>query len=65
MISIWGEMDNWDADKGNDGDADSNIYNNHCFMTDKQVSPWWEVDFQDVYYISQVKITNRADSYSM
>ncbi|XP_060596490.1 uncharacterized protein LOC132750510 [Ruditapes philippinarum] len=61
MISIWGEVDYWDADKGNDGDADSDIYNNHCFHTDKHVSPWWEVDLQDVYYISQVNITNRAD----
>ncbi|XP_060571082.1 uncharacterized protein LOC132729341 isoform X4 [Ruditapes philippinarum] len=61
MSSIWGEMDNWDADKGNDGDADSNMYHNHCFMTDKHVSPWWEVDLQDVYYITQVNITNRED----
>jgi hypothetical protein len=65
MSSIWGEMDNWDADKGNDGDADSNMYHNHCFMTDKHVNPWWEVDLLDVYYITQVNITNRADCCSM
>ncbi|XP_060571081.1 uncharacterized protein LOC132729341 isoform X3 [Ruditapes philippinarum] len=59
--SIGGEMDNWDADKGNDGDADSNMYNDSCFSTKKQMSPWWEVDLLDVYSINTVKMTNTAD----
>ncbi|XP_060566629.1 uncharacterized protein LOC132725510 [Ruditapes philippinarum] len=50
------------ADKGNDGDADGNINHNHCFHTAYNINPWWEVDLQDVYYISQVNITNRKDS---
>ncbi|XP_060559806.1 fibropellin-1-like, partial [Ruditapes philippinarum] len=49
------------ANKGNDGNADDNIYNNHCFETDNNMNPWWEVDLQDVYNISQVNITNRRD----
>ncbi|XP_060568288.1 uncharacterized protein LOC132726895 [Ruditapes philippinarum] len=52
----------WTADKGNDGNADTDMFNNHCFHTDDNTSPWWEVDLQDVYYISQVNITNRQDA---
>jgi hypothetical protein len=48
----------WNANKGNDGNADSTITNNHCFHTKNNTSPWWEVDLQAVYTISQVNITN-------
>ncbi|XP_060554970.1 fucolectin-like [Ruditapes philippinarum] len=51
----------WTADLGNDGNADDNFFNNHCFQTDTEMSPWWQVDLQDVYYISQLNITNRRD----
>ncbi|XP_060586454.1 uncharacterized protein LOC132742145 [Ruditapes philippinarum] len=59
------ETNNWTADKGVDGNADTNIRNNHCFHTKNNImSPWWQVDLQDVYYISQVNITNRKDCCS-
>jgi hypothetical protein len=61
QISIWGDMEKWNADKGNNGDPNSDIYQDHCFHTDQNTSPWWEVDLQDVYEIIQVNITNRAD----
>jgi hypothetical protein len=54
-------MDNWGADKGNDGDANSYMYNDSCFQTKKHMSPWWEVYLVDVYSINTVKITNTAD----
>jgi hypothetical protein len=66
QISIWNNKGtSWESDKGNDGDANSNIYQNHCFHTDKHMSPWWEVDLQDVNTISKVVITNRADCCGM
>ncbi|XP_060598747.1 neurogenic locus Notch protein-like [Ruditapes philippinarum] len=55
------ETNDWTADKGVDGNADTDVYNHHCFHTKNSMSPWWQVDLQDVYYISQVNITNRKD----
>jgi hypothetical protein len=49
----------WTADKGVDGNTDSDISNGHCFHTNTNMSPWWQVDLKDVYNISQVNITNR------
>ncbi|XP_060566743.1 uncharacterized protein LOC132725615 [Ruditapes philippinarum] len=44
-----------------DGNADTTVYNHHCFHTKNSTSPWWQVDLQGVYYIRQVNITNRKD----
>jgi FkbM family methyltransferase len=32
------------------------------FHTDKDVNPWWQVDLQDVYRLSEVRVYNRVDS---
>jgi hypothetical protein len=60
-----GQNKTWIADMGNDGNADATMANNHCFHTGQIMSPWWQVDLQDVYYISRVDITNRKDCCCM
>jgi FkbM family methyltransferase len=32
------------------------------FHTDKDINPWWQVDLQDVYRLSEVRVYNRVDS---
>ncbi|XP_053378506.1 fucolectin-like [Mercenaria mercenaria] len=59
--NLWSNRADWDADKGNDGNRDSNIYNNHCFHTQSMWEPWWMVDLQAVYYITRVDMYNRVD----
>ncbi|XP_070542883.1 uncharacterized protein [Ptychodera flava] len=47
-----------------DGDLNSNLADGSCSMTDKQYSPWWQVDLgrhRDIYHVT---ITNRMDCCS-
>ena len=55
----------YDAEKGNDGNADTNMMNGYCFHTETSQSPWWEVSFDEVRCISQVDLTNRGDCCGM
>ncbi|KAL4221521.1 hypothetical protein ACF0H5_019778 [Mactra antiquata] len=51
----------WDADKGVDGDREGNIYQDHCFHTERVYEPWWMVDLESVYTIVRVDVYNRLD----
>ena len=65
QISDYDPGTKWIAAKGNDGNPDTNQINEFCFHTKLHPSPWWEVDLLDVYCISQVNLTNRADCCGM
>jgi hypothetical protein len=49
---------------GNDGNYNQQFGitpNTFCTNTAGQVRPWWRVDLQNVYFITEVKIWNRGD----
>ena len=47
-------------------DGDRNTYwgGSSCTHSCRQFRPWWRVDLQNVYDVSEVKITNRGDCCS-
>ncbi|XP_053385857.1 low-density lipoprotein receptor-related protein 2-like [Mercenaria mercenaria] len=61
QTNLWNNRADWDADKGNDGNRDSDMFNGHCFHTETAFEPWWMVDLQSVYIITRVDLYNRED----
>ena len=45
-----------------DGNLNSNWLNRSCTHTTEVQNPWWSVDFNGMYYVHAVNITNRANS---
>ncbi len=44
-----------------DGNTDGNWRNGSVTHTQKEIGPWWEVDLEKIYNISDIVITNRED----
>ena len=47
-----------------DGNKNTNWGGSSCTHTSRQFRPWWRVDLQNIYDVSEVKITNRGDCCS-
>ncbi|XP_032893886.1 uncharacterized protein LOC116983989 [Amblyraja radiata] len=52
------------AERANDGNSDSDFRHGSCSRTSKSKNPWWRVDLNETYLISDIRITNRADCCS-
>jgi FkbM family methyltransferase len=54
---------NWShgSDPGEDSQwaVNGKIDGDDCFHTDREQSPWWQVDLEDLYAISEIRIFNR------
>ncbi|XP_048057804.1 uncharacterized protein LOC125275148 [Megalobrama amblycephala] len=50
-----------DAQHAVDGDRNSDANKGSCSHTNSDFNPWWRVDLENVYSISNVTITNRQD----
>jgi hypothetical protein len=49
------------ASRANDGNTDSNWFDNSVSSTDYNYQPWWQVDLGASYNVSTVQIYNRTD----
>ncbi|XP_032893986.1 uncharacterized protein LOC116984036 [Amblyraja radiata] len=49
------------AERAIDGNSDSDFTHGSCARTRKSNNPWWRVDLIEIYNVSDVRITNRAD----
>ncbi|XP_055521975.1 fucolectin-1-like [Leucoraja erinacea] len=47
-----------------DGNSDSDFWKGSCARTRKSKDPWWRVDLKSSNYVTDVRITNRADCCS-
>ncbi|KAL0166465.1 hypothetical protein M9458_038309, partial [Cirrhinus mrigala] len=56
--------DQGDAQHAVDGNKESHFAKGSCTHTKSEHNPWWRVDLKDVYSVSKVIITNRADCCS-
>ncbi|XP_055506279.1 uncharacterized protein LOC129706218 [Leucoraja erinacea] len=52
------------SERANDGNSDSDFRHGSCARTYKSRDPWWRVDLNESYNVSDVRITNRADCCS-
>ncbi|XP_078280542.1 uncharacterized protein LOC144607515 [Rhinoraja longicauda] len=52
------------AGRANDGNSDGDFSHGSCARTRKSNNPWWRVDLEESYKVSDVRITNRADCCS-
>lgn len=50
-----------DAGKAVDGNTDGNYNNGSVTHTNQGANPWWEVDLEDVYDVTTIKLYNRTD----
>ncbi|XP_067282606.1 uncharacterized protein [Pseudorasbora parva] len=50
-----------DAQHAVDGNRDSIYAKGSCTITKTEFNPWWRVDLGNVYSISNITVTNRAD----
>lgn len=62
--SLYNNIAAWNADKGVDGNTDGNVYNDYCLITLSEYEPWWQVDLEGVYTLTQVDVYNRLDCCS-
>lgn len=44
-----------------DGNRNGNFANNSVTHTKEEAGTWWEIDFGAIYFITNIKIYNRAD----
>ncbi|XP_032893963.1 fucolectin-like [Amblyraja radiata] len=52
------------AHRANDGNSDIHFRSGSCSRTRKSTNPWWRIDLIEIYNVSDVIITNRADCCS-
>lgn len=52
------------AGKAIDGNRNGMYFDGSCSHTEGETNPWWRVDLLNVYRVSSVTISNRADSLS-
>ncbi|GMH44734.1 hypothetical protein BSKO_12686 [Bryopsis sp. KO-2023] len=51
------------AQRGNDGNINSQWSGGSCTATNSENTPWWEIDLGETYELTKVKVTNRGDVF--